>query len=328
MQISSLKGISCLRYALLHPIIRIAESTPDKKFNWGASENISDYFSVTTIEDGFIRSNGLGVHYATPLSLVFDRRGIYYDSRKESDLEYLLNNEKISNYLKNRSEKLISLIINNNITKYNLSSPSSCITTKKEKIILIPGQVEADASIKYGSPTIRSNLSLVVEVRKQNPDAYIIYKPHPDVSSKQRHGGDEAAIEKVADIVIQDFNILSLFPYIDELHTMTSLAGFEALIRNIKVVTYGMPFYAGWGLTTDMMQCERRNKKRSVEELVACALILYPIYYHPDRKKRCEVEEAIEWLTLNKNRADKHQLIKKGLTFIRNIRDFLHAKTG
>ena len=68
----------------------------------------------------------------------------------------------------------------------------------------------------------------------------------------------------------------------DELHTMTSLAGFEALMRGKPVVTYGLPFYAGWGLTEDVQKCERRTRKRTLDELVYMTLIAYPRYLDID----------------------------------------------
>src|SRR5205814_1717063 len=42
------------------------------------------------VEDGFIRSVGLGSDFLPPASLVFDSRGMYYDPRVRSDLEILL----------------------------------------------------------------------------------------------------------------------------------------------------------------------------------------------------------------------------------------------
>lgn len=47
---------------------------------------------VVLLEDGFLRSVGLGINHARPLSLVIDSRGMYYDCSKESDLEHILMN--------------------------------------------------------------------------------------------------------------------------------------------------------------------------------------------------------------------------------------------
>ena len=64
---------------------------------------------------------------------------------------------------------------------------------------------------------------------------------------------------------------------------MTSLTGFDALLRGKKVVTYGLPFYAGWGLTQDMIKgaaaLDRRTRQLTLDELVAAVLLLYPLYW-------------------------------------------------
>lgn len=173
----------------------------------------------------------------------------------------------------------------NRITKYNLTSVPIQLDkqlTKTRKIILVPGQVEADASILFGSPIVKSNLELLQAVRKAEPDAFLIFKAHPDLVANARYGQVLTdGIAAVADHVVTDGNVLDWLDQCDEVHTMTSTVGFEALIRNVSVVTYGMPFYAGWGLTTDRLTCERRQRTLSLEELVCGALVKYPRYLNP-----------------------------------------------
>jgi capsular polysaccharide export protein len=83
---------------------------------------------------------------------------------------------------------------------------------------------------------------------------------------------------------------------------MTSLAGFEALIRGKSVTTHGQPFYAGWGLTEDLCPVARRTRNRSLDELVAAALILYPTYLDPVSGLRCGPELLIERLAAERTR--------------------------
>jgi hypothetical protein len=71
--------------------------------------------------------------------------------------------------------------------------------------------------------------------------------------------------------------------------TLTSLSGFDALLRGKPVTTYGLPFYAGWGLTTDKAvfpaSClARRTRQLRLDELVAGALLRYPVYWDHDLK--------------------------------------------
>ena len=60
-------------------------------------------------------------------------------------------------------------------------SSSFCLTVPRR--ILVPGQVEDDASIRLGTRDICTNLALLRSTREQNPDAIVIYKPHPDVEA-------------------------------------------------------------------------------------------------------------------------------------------------
>jgi capsular polysaccharide export protein len=161
---------------------------------------------------------------------------------------------------------------------------------------LVPGQVEDDLSVRLGGGAIRGNLELLRRVRADNPDAFILYKPHPDVEAGHRVGAvPDALARRFADVVIRGVSTASLLDGIDELHTLTSLAGFEALLRRRQVVVYGRPFYAGWGLTRDIAM-PPRGRKLSLEELVAAVLILYPRYLDPATRLPCGPELVVERL--------------------------------
>lgn len=200
---------------------------------------------VYRIEDGFIRSIGLGSNLVKPASLVIDSRGIYYDTSRDNDLKYYFDHFKITPNQILEAKKLQELIINNNITKYNcqpIIKPQW--SAKNKKIILIPGQVEDDESIKYGALDIKTNLQLLEKVRDLNPNSYIVYKPHPDVLAGNRKGIIEKnIILKFANYLEQDISIASCIKHCDEVHVNTSISGLEALIRNKKVIIYGKPFY-------------------------------------------------------------------------------------
>ena len=90
------------------------------------------------------------------------------------------------------------------------------------------------------------------------------------------------------------------FDYVDSIHTMTSLVGFEGLLRKKKVYTYGLPFYAGWGLTEDAIQIDRRHRVLSLSELVFGALIQYPTYISMQSKMYSNPEQIVDELILQK----------------------------
>lgn len=178
---------------------------------------------------------------------MIDRTGIYYDSSRASDLETILRTAVFDDTLRGRAAALRERIVAANLTKYNVGSGRWQRPAGITRVILVPGQVETDASIKYGSP-VRRNMDLLKAVRNANPDAYVVYKPHPDVVAGLRDAGqnEQQALDWCNEVVV-DYPIGELFASVDEVHVLTSLAGFEALLRGRKVVTFGQPFYAGWG---------------------------------------------------------------------------------
>ena len=269
--------------------------------------------SLHRVEDGFIRSVSLGSDLTKAYSLVVDNRGIYFDPTQESDLEHILNTAVFDDALKERAKKLQQYLVENKISKYNIYQDKALeLKGLKEgqMIIMVPGQVEDDASIKYGAQGM-TNLELLQESRKNAPDAYIIYKPHPDVLAGNRIGNiEETEALKYCDTIIEKASIDSVLERADEVHTMTSLVGFEALMRGKKVTTYGLPFYAGWGLTTDTKSTSRRIAKRTLEELVAATLILYPRYIHPETNEFCEVEVLLFEIDKEKNRYNNDRFYK------------------
>ncbi len=248
------------------------------------------------VEDGFIRSVGLGSDFLPPASLVFDARGMYFDPRS-SDLETLLREAEFEPALVARAARLALLLVARGVTKYNLADRGPRITAPQGvRRILVAGQVEDDLSVLHGAAAIRTNLDLLAAVRSANRDAFILYKPHPDVVAGHRKGAvPDGAARRFADAVVTDRSTAALLAFVDELHTITSLTGFEALLRGRRVVVYGRPFYAGWGLTIDRLPFDR-GRRLTLEELVAGALILYPRYIDPLTRLPCGPEVVIERL--------------------------------
>ncbi len=277
---------------------------------------------VFRLEDGFIRSVGLGAELTQPLSWVTDNEGIYYDATAPSRLETILSQTEFSESHTTRAARLRSDIINLGITKYNLScggwaKPETALTK-----ILVPGQVESDASLAKGGAHIKTNLQLLQAVRNKNPNAWVIYKPHPDVVAGLRKKAEtEKNYENYCNQMVINAPMNVLLDGVDEVHTMTSLTGFEALLRGLKVVTHGMPFYAGWGLTEDLFLSSevyaRRGRKLSLEELIFGSLILYPTYVSKENGLFITPEQALQ--ELQKWRDSE----KNGLSFLQRTRRFL-----
>ncbi|MDO4641344.1 MAG: capsular polysaccharide biosynthesis protein [Neisseria sp.] len=288
---------------------KIPQNLPDKSrlLIWGNGKD--DLLSLAharkipllRMEDGFIRSVGLGSNLVPPLSLVADDLGIYFNAQTPSRLEHILQNHAFSEQDKITALALQQKLITSNISKYNVGIRAFERPDTPKKIILVPGQVEDDASIRYGSPEIHRNAALLSKVRELNPNSFIIYKPHPDVVSGNRIGHvNQEDTDRLADMVAIEADILSCLKIADEVHTMTSLTGFEALLRGKTVHCYGLPFYAGWGLTHDYIPLPRRTKKLNLAELISGTLVYYPLYADYRRHTIIDADTAIRILSAQK----------------------------
>ncbi|MEM9715586.1 MAG: capsular polysaccharide biosynthesis protein [Pseudomonadota bacterium] len=251
---------------------------------------------LAAVEDGFIRSFGLGAALIRPVSLCVDWTGIYYDPNTSSDCEKLINaSVDLPTVALDRARELRHRIVELNITKYNLKDPTDLqIQSDGKEILLVTGQVEDDASVVRGSVGIKSNDALLRRVRRDFPDSYIVYKPHPDVVAGLR-AGHIADADRYADLVLKGGDISTVLRQVDKVATITSLTGFEALMREKTVICYGAPFYAGWGLTVDKGPMpDRRRSKLTLDHLVHAALIDYPLYWDPISGKPCAPETVLD----------------------------------
>jgi len=264
---------------------------------WGMDN--PDDTTATRVEDGFLRSKGLGAKLIAPMSLAADDLGIYYNAQRPSRLEKLIEaSAKLPDFAIKRAERLRNSVLEQRLSKYNLGQGTSIPAPQGKQLILVPGQVEDDASIRYGCDATATNLGLLERARAENPDAFIIYKPHPDVSAGMRQGivPDDKA-DALADAVLPNAAPADLLDQVDEVWTMTSLIGFEALMRGKQVTCLGMPFYSGWGLTSDLgLSTLRRTARPSLDQLVYATLIAYPRYLDPTTGLICPAEVIVERL--------------------------------
>ena len=252
---------------------------------------------LVEVEDGFLRSQGLGADCVPPLSITVDRLGPYFDHAQPSELENLLQDGNFDSATIVRAARLREAIVAAGLAKYEAGTTAIDRPAGERRHILVPGQVEDDRSVMTGGGGL-TNLELLKRVRDGAPDAYIIYKPHPDVLAGHRKGAiPDRICRNIADEIVPDASVASLIDMADEVHVNTSLTGFEALMRGKAVTTYGVPFYAGWGLTEDLGPVPaRRSAKRSLDELVAATLVVYPRYLDPVTGLPCPAEITVDRL--------------------------------
>lgn len=248
---------------------------------------------LVRVEDGFVRSVGLGSDMVPPSSITVDRLGIHYDPARPSDLETLLGEADFSPALLTRAQRLCASIVAGGISKYGGQGDHAFPDRAfGRRLVLVPGQVEDDMSVLSGGAGLASNLELLRRVRVLEPEAEIWFRPHPDVDAGHRKGAvrdDEALM--LADRIVRGGSMAKLLERVDAVHVLTSLTGFEALLRGRDVTCHGIPFYAGWGLTQDLAPVpDRRSRTLTLDQLAAGVLILYPRYLDPVTGLPCELE--------------------------------------
>lgn len=248
---------------------------------------------LVRVEDGFVRSVGLGVDLVPPSSVVVDHAGIHFDPSGPSDLEQVLNDGEPGIALLERARALRNTIVVAGISKY-AAGPGLSVPERQpgRRLVLVPAQVEDDMSVLAGGGGLTSNLELLRRVRAAEPEAEIWFRPHPDVDAGHRKGAvPDADVLAHADRIVRGGSMAALLDVVDAVHVLTSLTGFEALMRGREVTCHGTPFYAGWGLTRDLGAVPaRRTRRLTLDALVAGVLIRYPRYLDPVTGLPCPPE--------------------------------------
>lgn len=305
---------SRLHFTNLMALSRKNLATDAKILIWGVQNELkvlevarSKGVPVWRMEDGFLRSVGLGSDLFRPLSLVLDKNGMYYDPTSASDLQSLLEaTGELTVQDLARAKLFRQKYRQLKISKYNLQAGAFQVNSHGKKVLLVPGQVQDDASIRRGAVNVKTNLQLLETVRQLNPQAYIIYKPHPDVEAGNREGAiAPEELSRLADVTVTETNIIDCIMACDEVHTMTSLAGFEALIHDKVVHCYGAPFYAGRGLTMDHVELPQRKRQVSVEEMLFAVILKYPRYILPGIQGFVSAEAVLDYLVEEMNHRTK-----------------------
>ena len=258
--------------------------------------------AIERIEDGFVRSIGRGIDQTMPWSLCVDKTGIYYDATRPSNLEYLCNNFDRNAFkaVERNVGIAMDLLLSSGLTKYNSLARKAAgpIARPNSNAILVLGQVEDDRSLTRNLNAVSTNRDLLARAIADNPNSTIYLKQHPDCLGERRRPG-YVEIASSSGILEIDHGVTlpDALASVNTVYTISSLGGFEALLRGKQVVTFGAPFYAGWGLTKDHVSFPRRTRSLTVLQLFYVAYMLYPIYLNPRTGERLTLVEVIRHLT-------------------------------
>lgn len=269
------------------------------------------------VEDGFIHSverpTSTKCHKTFRLgcSVLVDTNAVYYDATKVSCIEYELNSDLVISEAEiARAKKVISEIVRRKILKYN-NQPLDFKLDKKgyREVVLVADQACNDQSIIKGYADKNTFIEMLDSAIKENPEALILVKVHPDMINNPNRGKvNNQYLGHYTDYSIPDnakgrvqfiatyANCYSVLEHVDKVYVCTSQFGFEALMAGKEVHIWGSPFYAGWGLGVQRRTSpaiERRTKHRSLEEVFAVAYLHFSRYINPLTASRCQIEELI-----------------------------------
>lgn len=237
--------------------------------------------------------------YRRRYGFIIDDLSFYFDAVQQSRLEMYLNSSDsaLSDSETERCRKLIQCIVNNRLTKYNFQNMDMPkVLFREEPKVLVADQSPGDASITRGMAGGHSFTAMLEAALKENPDAHIFIKTHPDSLTGLASAGYYAEVRESerVHLLTEAVNPHAVLDHVDVVYACTTQLGFEALMAGKRVVVFGMPIYAGWGLTDDRIACPRRTRKLTLEELFYGLYIKFCIYCNPYKPETCSLEEFLE----------------------------------
>lgn len=224
---------------------------------------------------------------------ILDDMGYYFDARNPSRLETHLNSHGsvLDVDRAERARQIINRIIANGITKYNFnSSPRKAITLPAGSVLVID-QKANDASIEFAAATSKTFEIMIKAALDENPKAKVFLKPHPDNMGKNRHD-----LDRRINVLPDGCCLTEVLDQCEKVYVVSSQVGFEGVLRGKEVHCFGLPFYAGWGLTRDRQSLPRRVRRVTVEELFYAACIKHSVYLNPRSGSLMEIEDAIDFI--------------------------------
>jgi capsular polysaccharide export protein len=256
------------------------------------------------LEDGFLRSSSLGVEGDTPMSMVVDPIGIHYLADRPSLLENMLQTPHTLTAAELATAKaLIALMRSSGIGKYNNAPDLSEDDPlgRGKPLVLVVDQTYGDFSIPGGGLCEADFIRMLDAALAENPDADVRVRIHPDcINGHKKSCLLDAAQARGVPLENRHVSWASLACRARRVYVGTSQAGLEALIQGTPVTCFGLPFYAGWGLTDDRLPIPRRQARPTLEQLVAAAYIRYCRYVDPLTDQRCDVMTVARQLARQK----------------------------
>lgn len=292
------------------------------------------------LEDGFLRSHGTGEHFPPLSLVVDSQGVYYDSTAPSALESLLNSTADLLDGITADVARAKSLILEHRLSKYNhaadcgallakeldsglrrndnlhgensqpvvvkqldsgLRQNDSSLLSEYNQRVLVIDQTVGDMSVTLGAADANTFAAMLAAAYAENPQATIYVKTHPEVTSGRKGGYLTHVEENERTVVLRDaINPLSLIEQMDKVYIVTSTMGFEAVLAGKPVSVFGLPWYAGWGVTDDRQKCARRTRQRSADELFAAAYFHYARYLNPVTHQRGTIFDVIDWLILQR----------------------------
>lgn len=215
-------------------------------------------------------------------SLILDDTTPYYDATEASRLErWLAHGPELSDEARARAAAALARV-----------APPPVAREGRARRILVVDQ-------PAGDPAVRLGLADAASFTRMLDDA--LAQPECEVVVAVCAGGHLpaeriAALKGLAHVrvVSAEAEAAQLLQEMDEVFVVSARLGFEACLSGRVVRCYGVPFYAGWGLTRDLVPAPRRGRRRSAEEVFHATCILFSRYCDPATGAPIGIEAVLD----------------------------------
>ena len=284
---------------------------------------------VWHLEDGLLRSLAKGRRHP-PLCLLVDELGVHFDATAPSRLEQRIAASLSDDELA-RARAVQRLWCSQRLSKLN---PARESPAPEQRFVLVVDQSAGDLSIPLGLAGPESFQQMLQAALAEHPDCTVVVKVHPDVIRGQARGHfrPEALRHRRIRLCSDGWHPAALLERAEAVYVVTSQMGFEALLWGRPVHCFGMPFYAGWGLTQDrLVPPERRTARPGLEALVHAALIAGSRCLDPHSLQPAPIEDLMRAIGLQRRLQSQPAARLEAFGFTpwkqRNLRRFLAGST-
>lgn len=179
---------------------------------------------------------------------------------------------------------------------YKLFTPGG-----RKRIVIIEQSRKTKLELRKVFAAEETFLQMVRDAKEQHPGAaFFLLQPPSVLSGKKKGYLKKFAQENGIQIISEQVSSFSILAQADEVYTVSAKIGIDAVLLGKTVHCYGMPYYAGWGLTKDKVICVRRNIKVKREELFAALCLFFTRYLHPITKEPSHFQAIVRLILLQR----------------------------